>query len=174
MIKNFKIGLDIDGVVASFDTHFFDYLGLDNKQPAHSWDDPRFIENFDKVKHDLDFWLSMPALIKADHLDFYPDVFITARPIENKYSAQWLKWQGFKNQLVITVPSTKENHKSKVPSVLSSKLDYFVDDHVVNVNEINTQTSCICFLKSRAHNVKEGEHLNKLRIYHLNQLMDLI
>lgn len=165
-MKNIKIGLDIDSVIADFEPHYFDWLGLD-KTPATTWHDSRFIDHFDKIKKDTDFWLSMPFLITVDDLKFKPDRFVTARGIDNEITKEWLKKGGFENIPVFTVPFN------------ASKLDYvkgvdvFVDDALHNYHELN-DNGINCFLMNRSHNEHKGSNFQiKKRIFHLNDLCDI-
>ena len=60
-----RIGLDIDGVIADFGTHFLNYLDIEDKTPARCWDDERFTKNFHKIVDDERFWLTIPPIIPS-------------------------------------------------------------------------------------------------------------
>lgn len=159
-----KIGLDIDGVLADFDTHFLNYLNIEDKTPPTSWDDPRFLEHFDKVKFDKDFWLTMPTLIKAEDLKFTPVIYVTARAVSSMVTHLWLEGNGFPFAPVVSVGCGG----SKV-NALKGVVDYFIDDAVHNYKELN-QSGINCVLLSCSHNMdieveKRIETINEILEY---------
>lgn len=143
-----RIGLDLDGVLSDFSSHFLKYLEFENQTPATDWDDPRFRENLHKVVGDDTFWLTMPRLIDPAILDFAPVIYVTARPVESSVTAMWLLLNKFPDAPVVTVGQGS----SKVEA-LRGKVDLFIDDAYHNYIELN-KAGIRCLLMTRSHNLK--------------------
>lgn len=148
MKKPLRIGLDLDGVLSDFSSHFLEYLGFENKTPATNWDDPRFRENLHKVVGDEKFWLTMPRLIDPAILDFKPVIYVTARPVESSVTATWLLLNKFPDAPVVTV-----GFGGTKVEALRGKVDLFIDDAYHNYIELN-KAGIKCLLMSRSHNIK--------------------
>lgn len=141
-----KIGLDIDEVLADFVGTMVDKFP-DQKKRAIFWNDPYLLDNFEKVKDDKDFWLSIKPLIDPNELPFEPFCYITSRPISSELSAKWLKMNGFPKAPVYTVTE----NRSKVDIAKEVGLDIFVDDNYKNFVSLNKAGIC-CFLFDAPHN----------------------
>lgn len=145
--KSVRIGLDIDGVLADFERHFLDWLGLPG-YPAEAWDDRRFRDNFYKIESDSNFWMTLPAIIYGSDLLFNPEIFVTARPMEQtSITESWLYGKNlFAKQNLINVGQGN----SKVEA-LKGKVDIFLDDAIHNFEELN-DNGINCYLITRNHN----------------------
>ena len=126
-----RIGLDIDGVLADFTGHFFDYLGIKDKSLPKDWNDIRFTNNFHKIANDQQFWEGIPALVKPESLDFIPVIYVTAREIPSEVSKKWLDKKGFPDAPVITVGT----NGNKVEALLGKVNEG--DDVEVSFSSIN-------------------------------------
>lgn len=143
----FRIGLDIDGVLADFNKGFLEFIGHPEHQ-TDSWDDPIFRDNFHLVKGNKDFWMSLEPLVTE--LKFVPSVYVTTRGIDTEVSQAWLDLYNFPKAPLYTVG------KSKVEAVRGN-CDIFIDDAAHNYEELS-RNGIVCLLMTRPHNrhVKAG------------------
>ena len=142
-----RIALDIDGVLADFGLHFFDYLGIEDKTPAKFWDDPRFRNNMHLIGGDAEFWLGIPPLVTPDELEFVPIAYVTARDIETQITRAWLRLNGFPDVHVETV----KLGGSKVKFLKGINPDFYIDDAIHNFEELN-DSGVNTLLMTRSHN----------------------
>lgn len=161
-----RIGLDVDGVLADFEGHFLHYMDFEDKTRPTDWKDVRFKNNIEKVKRDINFWLSIPNLVEAQLLDFNPVIYVTARPIPSEITRKWLKINGFPPAPVVTVGT----NGSKVSSLVNN-VDAFVDDAYHNYTELN-DAGINCVLMTSSHNIKY-KHVDK-RISTINQVLNYV
>lgn len=140
-----KIGLDIDEVLANF---IGAYCEKYNLELPHCWNfDYEFKERLNVLRTDKDFWLSLKPLIKPSDLPFEPSAYITARPVPNEWTMQWLSDNGFPVAPVITVEFGSE----KIEHIKKLGLDWFVDDNFNTFKEMTNDGIC-CFLMDAKHN----------------------
>lgn len=158
-----KIALDIDGVLADYGKHLLDYLNIKDKTPPIKWNDSRFIENFDKIKDDKQFWLTIPVLTPPQDIKFDFECYVTARPISSEITALWLKKNGFPDKEVFTIG----HNQSKVNILQEQKIEIFLDDAIHNFTEIN-KTDIICFLFDSTYN---KEIRTTLRVYDMDDFL---
>lgn len=152
-----KVALDIDGVLADFGPHFFDYLGIEDKTPAKFWDDPRFKDNMHLINHDAEFWLGIPPMVTPEELEFVPYAYVTAREIDTYITRTWLKFNRFPDVHVETVGIGG----SKVQFLKEINPDYYIDDAIHNYEELNS-AGINTLLMTRSHN--EGYDAGDKRI----------
>jgi hypothetical protein len=145
-LKPKKIGLDIDGVLANFQKHVFEYLGQQAKIVTH-WDDPNVRDNYEIVKKDPQFWLSIPPLISPKDIIFSPHCYITARSIDPKVTQEWLDKNGFPKATLYCVGSGE----SKIETAKKSGIELFVDDHYVNFVDL-TNAGIFTYLMDAPYN----------------------
>lgn len=128
-----RIGLDIDGVLCNFVQGILD-IAAERQLPdfPKSWTDVSewlickgFSEIMYEVSYSKEFWLKLKPLPYALPLDFTPDCYITARPIESWVTQQWLDIWRFPKADLITVA----NPEDKLTHIKERKLDLFIDDH---------------------------------------------
>lgn len=148
-----SIHLDLDGVIFDYNQHFLDYLGFEDKTPAQSWHDPRFVDNFHKIANDTNFWSTIPSIVSQEEVDLinkYVRGFITARTVPSEVSAAALKSIGIDvdSKTAITVGY----EKTKIDCIKELGVEMFLDDAVHNYEEINSNTNCLCYIKTRSHN----------------------
>jgi FMN phosphatase YigB (HAD superfamily) len=134
-----KIVLDVDGVLADFVTgilreakkHELDSFFPSSPSEVDKWNiSDKFIELFQKVKGDENFWLNLSVLNEIPQ-GLEPVAYLTARPIRSEITAEWLKLNYFPEAEVITVT----NPLDKIPVLLELKPDVFIDDHWQTVIE---------------------------------------
>lgn len=158
-----KIGLDIDGVLADFVGHLTAHSGHSGYLPKH-WDDPIIREEFDKIKTDSEFWLSIPPLIHGDHLPFEPHCYITARSIGADITQAWLDKHKFPRRPLYCVG----NAESKLEAAKQSGIEVFVDDSFVNFMDL-TRAGIFTYLYDTPYNQKY--EVGSRRIKSLEEVM---
>jgi hypothetical protein len=137
-----KIGLDIDGVLCNFVQGILD-IGQ-SRGLSHfpkSWDVvdhwlicDGFVEVMKEVNMTAEFWLKLKPLPYSLPLDFTPDCYITARPIESWVTQQWLDYWRFPKADLITVA----NPVDKLAHIQERQLDIFIDDHYETIPQLRT------------------------------------
>lgn len=135
-----RIGLDIDGVLANFVQGILDIgheRGLSHF--PKSWLDvdtwficDGFVDVMKEHSYSADFWLGLKPLPYSLPLDFTPDCYITARPIQSSVTQEWLDKYGFPKALLITV----DNPQDKLAHIKERNLDLFVDDHYETIPQL--------------------------------------
>jgi len=165
--SNIKIGYDIDGVLADFNSYFHSYLDIDreNKEVYH-WNDPFILSNFSRISSDEKFWLNIPALNKPENIYFEPVAYITSRTISPEISKKWLDENHFPSAKVY---NTKEYSKLELCKQLG--IDFFIDDSYENFCDMNNG-GIKCFLYSQSYNLKY--EVGGLRVNGLSELKNKI
>jgi hypothetical protein len=137
----YKIGLDIDGVLAQYSLGMIDKakeLGLagypDHPDNVNYWDHLSDCGDlWAKVKHDEDFWMGLKPFPGTLPLDFEVCRYITARPIRDEVSYCWLYLNGFPHpERLITVGSPEQ----KLDVIKTLGINVFVDDKIETVSEL--------------------------------------
>jgi len=158
-----KIGLDIDGVLANFNSHIFKFSGKEHKEVTH-WNDPTIRELFEKVKHNSEFWSTIPALINPSDIPFEPVAYVTARSIDQKITQAWLDNNNFPKAPLYCVGTDE----SKLEIIKNLDIDIFLDDKFETFIELNRNGIC-CFLMNASYNKKYN--VGYKRIYNLKELI---
>jgi hypothetical protein len=144
-LKEPRIGLDIDEVLADFIGHWLKRFG--GETPDY-WHFDRDMEaKFDMVKDDKEFWLSIPVKISPKEIPFEPACYITSRSVPTEWTEEWLDKNGFSAAPVYSVGYGE----SKVESAKKANIDIFVDDRFSNFVELNKAGIC-CYLFDAPHN----------------------
>lgn len=153
------IGLDIDGVLSDFVSSYTDLFiattGVDNFHDRHAatfppcFDYPQLSYGYTDdhaaavwklIKKDMQFWMKLEPLVgtqetleKLDslRLDGHDIYFVTSRPgLMAKWQTEtWLQTHGFDVPTVIM-------HSDKGAVVKLLEMDAYIDDHLVNANEV--------------------------------------
>jgi len=160
-----RIGLDIDGVLANFDTHLLNYLDYKDKTPPKIYDDPRIMEGLPKVEKNIMFWLTMPPLIEGKKLDFNPVIYVTKRPIYTHITKQWLNRHEFPDAPIVTVGMKGD----KTPHLID-KVDFYIEDSYDNYMELN-KNGINCFLLTTRYN---KQHKVSKRINSINEILNYV
>lgn len=143
-----KIGLDIDGLLADFLGHLGKVSGNKGHMPSH-WNCPLVRKEFDKVKHDPEFWANIPPLLKKEDIPFEPKAYITARSIDPEVTQTWLDKFGFPKAKLYCVGVGD----SKVEVAKEAGIDIFVDDSYENFLEL-TKAGIFTYLYDAPYNQK--------------------
>ena len=158
-LNNLKIGLDIDGVLADFISHYNKYYNVD-KSPEIWNHDPEMDARIKSLTENKDFWMTIPVLTKACDLSFEPTCYITSRDIPVEWTREWLYINGFPNTPVYSIGYDK----SKVSVIKNLNIDIFVDDRFDNFVEIN-KSGTLCYLFDTPQNKRYN--VQSKRIYDL-------
>lgn len=145
-LKN--VYFDIDGVIASFEKHFLQWLQLPEDHPT-DWDDYRFRDNFHKIADNEAFWLTMPRLVDPAVIDYPIAGYCTARPCSTEVVSKWLECNGFPKAEIVNVGAGG----SKVDFLKSKDRPVMIDDSIKNFMELQSN-GIACFLMTRPHNEK--------------------
>jgi len=162
-IRDKKIGLDIDEVLADYINHHIKHYKK-NDAPVNRASYGLyygFYEDFKPSLKDKDYWLSMPVLTSPKELFFEPECYITQRLIPTEWTEEWLAKNGFPIKPVITITGDKG-------AVCKQRgLDIYIEDKVSNFIDI-TNHGVKCFLFDRPHN--QFFDAGGLRISKMNQI----
>lgn len=124
-----RIGLDIDDCLADFWGAYCNYF--DTKNNPKMLEDSMITKNVQNIlRHDRDFWLSLPVL---NFPDFVPELFCTKRVNSKSWTKEWLKINGFPDRPVYQMIY---QHGNKA-DMIKGKVDIFVDDSWRNVKAMN-------------------------------------
>lgn len=168
-----KIGVDIDGVIADFNSSYIDLLikvSGEDKFPRRPFDIPCWgydyhygydkkvvSETWRRIKESPTFWSSIPAyrdtkmflkdlynMQESTQHDIY---FVTSRPGKGaKYQTEWwLSMQGFFLPTVLI-----SDQKAKVCTAL--QLDYYIDDKQENCQSVHMEGQGKCFMYAQPWN----------------------
>jgi hypothetical protein len=141
-------------------------LNLNPEVHANDWDDPRFRDNYKRIKDDNNFWLTMPPLISPDDIDYPISGYCTSRSCPSEVTREWLNKHRFPAADLISIPFGE----SKV-TVLKGKCDVFIDDSIKNFIELQSN-GILCYLKTRPHNVKFD--VGHFRVNDAKQFLDKV
>lgn len=147
-----RIGLDIDNVIADFDSGYINRFG---KFPQKDWVITRNVNNI--LIHERSFWINLPVLRLPD---FMPKLFCSARVNSKRWTKQYLLNNGLHSPLY-QVPGY---HLSKA-NTLKGKVDVFIDDSLKNFIDLNLK-GIPCLLMNTDKNQNWGP---VGRIYSLNE-----
>ncbi len=161
-LNRFKIGLDIDEVIADWVGHWTRYHG---QTVPEFWNfDENIGEKFEALKDNKEFWLSIPPKMNPGDLPFEPHCYITSRSIPVEWTKEWIAQKGFPTMPVYSVGIGE----SKVEVAKKSGIDIFVDDRFENFEELNRAGICT-YLFDAPHNRRYD--VGYKRIYSLHQLV---
>lgn len=162
-LNTIKIGLDLDGVIVDFVKGFYEWFN-EPIEDVLFWNSPFIRKNYDLVKMNSNFWLSLPRRIEPNDLNFEPHCYITSRSIDNEITREWLLSNGFPDVPVYSVG----HDESKVEVAKSSGIDIYVDDRYENFIELNREGICT-FLMTASYNLKYDVGFK--RINNLSELL---
>lgn len=145
-----RIGLDVDNVIADWDTGYINRFG---SFPKKDWVITRNVNNI--LVHERNFWLNLPIL---NIPDFTPRLFCSARINSKHWTKTYLRKYGLNSPLY----QVNGYHISKY-DILKGKVDLFIDDSLNNFIDLNLK-GIPCLLMDSNNNKSWG---NIGRIYSL-------
>ena len=153
-----RIGLDIDNVIADWDSGYIKRFG---KFPKHDWVITRNVNNI--LIHEREFWLNLPIL---NIPDFTPRLFCSARVNSKNWTKTYLKNHGLNSPLY----QVNGYHISKYDS-LKGKVDLFIDDSLKNFIDLNSK-GIPCLLMDSKFN-KTWKNIGRIYSLKLNEIMSV-
>jgi hypothetical protein len=151
-----RVGLDIDGVIADFNSAARDIFDTSN-DPNHWHYSYELSRGFTDLSDD--FWMGIKPY--DVELEFEPECYVTQRPCDVGLIERWIEDNGFPCSEVIVVGG------SKLES-LKGRVDIFVDDKYSNFLELN-KGGVFTYLMDRPWNRKYN--VGHFRINDLNDIV---
>ena len=147
-----RIGLDIDGTIADFDSA---YLNRFKKWPKYNWAISRNVEHI--LIKERDFWLNLPILRMPN---FTPRLYCSSRVNNKRWTKKYLKDNGFPDAFLYQIPG----YKLSKYEILKGRVDVFIEDSLKNFIDLNSK-GIPCLLIDSPSNQDWGPIG---RIYNLN------
>jgi len=141
--KNFRIGIDLDEVCVDFLSGYSKLTGKDFMNVSNFY----FSYDTQKILDDAppEFWLDLKPKFDPKLLPFTPACYISRRHFDPEITRTWIERNQFPCMPVIHVES------SKIDACREMKLDYYIDDHIKNFQELNA-AGIPTFLMDCVHN----------------------
>lgn len=164
-LKNIKVGLDIDEVVADFLNSFAEWIGEDLSHIKHfdfsysSWPKIKALPE--------EFWLNVKPKIHPEDLNFLPTAYVSKRSFDKSVTERWLEKHGF--------PCMPVHHimqkDTKVTVCKEVGLDVYVDDSIINFQELNAAG-----IKTFLMDTKQNRQFDvgDYRLHHIRELIHKI
>jgi hypothetical protein len=163
-LKNYKVGLDIDEVLADFLGGYEKWTGTSCKEAKNFY----FSYEADEIIKGLpdEFWENLLPKIKPEDLNFLPACYISKRKFDEGVTKRWLEKNGFP-----CMPVYHVREKSKVSTVLNASIDFYVDDYIFNFQDLNAN-GITTFLMDCSHNRQFD--VGDYRLNHIRELIHKI
>ena len=139
-VMDYKVYVDMDGVVADFDQRFFDLSGMMPKEYENKYGKNAFWEFIDEGEHKLKFWIGIPQMSDAQSLMDYV----------SQYDYEMLTSPSIKQQSLMGKGLWIKNHTSKglfksKPKVnfrfAKNKKDFAASNHILIDDRADTINS---------------------------------
>ena len=141
-MKQLKIGLDIDEVLADWSGPFFKRF-----TPKSDSDITRICGQV--INRDRNFWINLPVIQYP--IGFEPELYCTKRSCLKTYSKEWLDINGFPHRPVYQVFCQTDNKARYI----KGRVDVFVDDSITNFVQMNC-SGVLCLLMDTKYNQSWG------------------
>ena len=166
-MQQFKIGLDVDGVLANW------YLGMCIKynmpyELIDTWNVPWLLEKYHKVKGDEKFWESLPILSEPQAIIFEVAAYVTS--IEEwllDARTHWLAINGFVEAPIIV------SHDKKVHCT-DHGINVLVDDKLETLIDIKENAPNILPIKFTPSYMREDVPEGIYEIRHLSEVNQVL
>jgi hypothetical protein len=135
-LKQPRIGLDIDGVLADFTGSWNKKYPEISATPNSWYIDRKIKKRFEEMRNvgELDdFYLNIKPLINSEELPFEPHCYITSRPVSKEITEQWLDNHNFPAKPVYSI----DVRLSKVDVAKQADVEIFIDDSYENFVDLN-------------------------------------
>ena len=142
--QDYKIYLDMDGVVADFDQRFKDLSGMGPRDFEAKYGKNAFWDFIDEGDNKIKFWVGIPPMEGAsqlvDYVSKHDYVMLTAPSIKKQSrlgKALWIRNHTgdiFPSKPTVIFKAAKEKHKVK-PSL--TKRDILIDDKASTIDNWN-------------------------------------
>jgi uncharacterized HAD superfamily protein len=137
-----RIGTDIDGVIADFNSGYLNRFG---GFPKYDWCITRNVNNI--LVHERDFWLNLPVIRVPN---FTPRLYCSARVNNKRWTKKYLKSNGL-NSPLYQVPG----YNISKYNTLKGRVDVFIDDSIKNFIDLNLK-GLPCLLMDTKYNREWG------------------
>lgn len=129
MLRNLRIGLDIDDCLADFWNAYCEYFDVEHN--PRMLEDKIITRNVQQVlSKDREFWLGLEVLNVPD---FIPELYCTKRVNSKRWTKAWLEMNGFPDRPVYQMLYQQGNKAD----MIKGKVDVFIDDSFSNVLKCN-------------------------------------
>lgn len=153
ILKNLRIGLDLDDCIFSFMESYKEYF------KGQSLDNETITRNVMRVlRKDRDFWVNLPV---KNTPDFEPQLYCTKRVNNKSWTKKALEINNMPNRPVYQMYDITGNKAD----LIKGKVDVFIDDSISNMIQLNL-SGIPCLLMDTPYNQSWGPIG---RIYSLNK-----
>lgn len=129
MLRNLRIGLDIDDCLADFWNAYCEYFDVEHN--PRMLEDKIITRNVQQVlSKDREFWLGLEVLNVPD---FIPELYCTKRVNSKRWTKAWLEMNGFPDRPVYQMLYQQGNKAD----MIKGRVDVFIDDSFSNVLKCN-------------------------------------
>lgn len=142
--KNIRFGIDIDDVLADFVGAYCARYNIE--KPASYNLDNKFLERYEEILNDENFYSNLKTIISPSDLPFEPVVYITAR--KQQISEVTEKWLFQTNNFPIAPVVYTDD---KLSACKAFAIDRFIDDKYSTFINLN-QNGIFCYLFDAPHN----------------------
>lgn len=161
--KNVRIALDLDEVLIDFIGGYKEYHNISG--PVKNFHFSYGTNDIVKILPDS-FWANLKPKISPSDINFQPIAYISKRHFDEEITQRWIESNGFP---CVPVYHVKEGSKTTIAQKLN--IDYFVDDHILNFQEL-TSVGINTFLMDCEHNRQFD--VGEKRLYNINELINKI
>ena len=162
ILKNLKIGLDIDDTLADFFNSYKEYFNT--KKYPNRLKDYNITKNVVRIlKFDRDFWINLPI---KNRISFVPELYCTSRVCNKNWTKRWLHINNFPPSPVYQI----FGHGVNKAKLIKGKVDIFIDDSLINFMLLNMSGVPCLLLDDK--NSKSWDYNGKIRSLDRNEILE--